>query len=138
MHELDKFLFFLKLYVNTANKALEILKTSLQVDNPMCWRQLKINRAGKIGPKQEYEYNFHGTDCRFSFRNYEIDFEFGFDGRVGGFNSWKLFCFSEDGTKEFTEFRDEQLIEDLLKLALEKGLVNQPHKKQQDYLFYLK
>ena len=84
----NRFMRMVVLYVNTAFKALDILKDHLKVDNPMYWRQSDIPRSGLLNNSSEYR--FHGVCCELKNDDYEIDFEFGFDGRVGGVSSWRL------------------------------------------------
>ncbi len=103
----------------------------------MYWRQSGVPKSGRIGPNMKYEYIFHGTDCKFNFGDSEIDFEFGYDGRVGGFSEWKLFCFAEDGSSGFSEFKDEKYVKMCVEKAKRNGLIDRPYLNESDEMYYL-
>ncbi len=133
----ENFKILLRLYVSTAEEAHKVLKQYLNIETPMYWRQSNIPQTGKLGNNQEHEYRFHGTDCKFHYENYEIDFTFGFDGRVGGIDPWKLYRFAEEGPRKFSELNDEKIIRKLILEAEKTGLVSRPFKEYQDDLYYL-
>ncbi len=134
---MECFIQFLTLYAETAENACGLLRRYLEIDNPMYWRQSGLAKSGQIGPNMEYEYIFHGTDCKFNFGGSKIDFEFGYDGRVGGFNEWKLLCFAQDGTSNYTQFRNESVLEKCFEKAKVDGFIDMPYLNQSDTLYYL-
>ena len=115
----------------------ELFKDYTGLDNPMHWRQVGLPRSGSFGSNGQYQYLFHGIGCRFQLVDREIDFDFGHDGRVDGFNMWWLRCFAEDSTDVFPEFRDEQLLRTCFEEACKIGQIGQLYKSAQDDLFYV-
>src|SRR6185295_8225991 len=67
-------------------------------DELMYWRQAGLPREGFVDPEQTIEYFFHGIGCRVSLPSGEVDWDFGHDGRLDGFDAWRLGCFAEDAT----------------------------------------
>ena len=134
---MERFVQFIVLYRRTANSANNLLKRYLKIENPMFWKQSGAPKAGWIGSNMEYEYTFHGTDCTFNFGDSQIEFEFGYDGRVGGFNGWKLFCFAEDGTGDYPEFQDDNYINKCIEKAKKNRIISTPFIEKSDDLYYL-
>jgi hypothetical protein len=134
---IDRLLGLVKEFQKQAEIACSELRTHLKLEEPMLWRQSGTPRSGCIGLNDEFEYEFHGTDCRFKWAGGEIDFDFGFDGRVDGFDEWKLWRFSRNGTLEYPEFRDENFLRSTVQAASKAGYIGKPYEAEQDSLWYV-
>jgi hypothetical protein len=119
-------------------KANELLREHLQLENPMYWHEAGISQTGYCGPNQTIRYFYHGIGCKVGTKNLLIDWDYGFEGRVDGFDHWRLIQFAEDSTDNFPEFRDSDLLGTVFGEAIKKGLIHQPFLSQQDNLFYLR
>lgn len=57
-------------------------------------------RVARRGWAGDIHYVFHGLGCRATTRTGQsIDFEFGTDGVVGGFDAWRVWRYAEDRCK---------------------------------------
>ncbi|MEN4710603.1 DUF6896 domain-containing protein [Pantoea agglomerans] len=82
------------------------------------WIYLDIPTEGKLNDGTKY-YK-HGAGCLVSLNIGEVDFDFGEDGEIGGFNSWWLFKFSENKLIDYG-FNSIDEIDKFLNEALEAG-----------------
>jgi hypothetical protein len=112
----DRLIEFIREYQMRVREAALLLKTKLALDNPMYWRQAKVERMGLLDPERQISYEFHGSGCRVCLPSGEVDWDFGYDGRLDGLKSWFLWCFAHDGTNNCPEFKD--------KASLESGVLN--------------
>jgi hypothetical protein len=99
-------------------------------------RDRKIPKNGSIDD-YDVSFNFHGIGCRVEGKDANIDFDFGPDGMVGGFDSWRLLQFIEScenyDSKDFTH---EKLDSDIRALVT-SGVVLAPKLEPSPHLFYL-
>ncbi|WP_350996095.1 hypothetical protein [Shewanella sp. TB7-MNA-CIBAN-0143] len=86
------------LFLSKVHKAEEIMKEHFKIEEPMYFRQSGIERSGKF---YSYSYAFHGIGCRFKFESFTVDFDYAENGRIDGFDLWRLSRFGE----QFDEFR---------------------------------
>jgi hypothetical protein len=95
-----------------------------------------LPRRGYIPGRPRIVYKFHGIGLRLRIGSRKIDFDFGFDGRTGGFNEWWLWLFAKDRPEQFPEFQDKERIEAALAEARQAGEVGQPFLHRYDWLMY--
>lgn len=94
------------------------------------WIELDIPTEGELISGERY-YK-HGTGCLVTLSTGEVDFDFGENGEIGGFNSWWLFRFAGNKLKNYG-FNNIDEIEQFLNEELEAGKIICP-----DYdLYYL-
>ena len=74
------------------------MKEHFKIEEPMYFRQSGIERSGKL---DSYSYAFHGIGCRFKFEGFTVDYDYAENGRIDGFDLWRLSRFGE----QFDEFR---------------------------------
>jgi hypothetical protein len=114
----------IELYINTVNELSKKLTDCLKVNN-LCdrgeRRERKIFLKGECN-KYSLKYYFHGIGCHIETTTIEIDFDFGDNCSLGGFDIWRLWCFISDNnlSKKFNIFKDKVFLEKIL-LELEKN-----------------
>lgn len=80
------------------------------------WIEMDISPHGELDGG--IPYYKHGAGCEVSFTTGQIDFDFGAQGEVGGFDVWRLLTFAEDRLSEYgfeSEAEVEQCFEDAIK-----------------------
>jgi len=115
-----------------------LLQKNLGVANPMYWRQANIPQNGFLASGQSCQYYFHGIGCFVETPEWVIDWDYGYEGRIDGFDPWRLYKFAEQTSQNYPEFRDQRVLEDAFQDAIGKGLIHQPYLSLQDWLYYLK
>jgi len=118
-------------------EANELLRKHLHLENPMFWRQAGIAQTGYCDSNKSIRYFYHGIGCRVEAQNLSIDWDYGFDGRVDGFDFWRLRTFAEYSTNDFPEFRDKETLEAVYQEAIRQKLIYQPFLQKPDNLYYL-
>jgi hypothetical protein len=132
----DRLTEFIREYQMQVREAALLLQTKLGLDNLMYWRQDKIERMGILDPERQISYEFHGSGCRVSLPSGEVDWDFGYDGRLDGLNPWFLWCFAQFGAN-FPEFKDKVTLDEAFSAAVRQGLIHRPFMAFQDDLYYL-
>jgi hypothetical protein len=99
-------------------------------------RGMGFPRRGYLRGRPRITYKFHGVGLRLRIGGRKIDFDFGFDGRTGGFNEWWLWLFAKDRPARFGEFVDEERLKSALAEAREAGEIGKPFLSRQDSLEY--
>jgi hypothetical protein len=99
-------------------------------------RERGFPRRGYLPGQPRITYKFHGVGLRLRIGRRKIDFDFGFDGRTGGFNEWWLWLFAKDRLARFGEFMDEERMKAALDEARETGEIGKPFLDRQDSLEY--
>jgi hypothetical protein len=104
----------------------------------MYWRQSGLAIEGFIDPERSIEYGFHGIGCWVNLPSGEVDWDFGQEGRLDGFDAWRLWRFAEDGTDKFPEFKRKETLDEAFSHAVAHGIICAPFKGRQDNLYYLR
>jgi Domain of unknown function (DUF6896) len=134
----DRFLKMIEAFQRQTARANALLQEFLHLVNPMYWRQGGISRTGYCGPGNSIHYYYHGSGCTVESDDLLIDWDYGLDGRVDGFDLWRLWRFAEESTNSFPEFRDEEVLEGVFQEAIKRKLIHQPFLAKQDDLYYLR
>jgi hypothetical protein len=135
---LDHLVALIKEYQSRVQEAASLLREYKGLANPMYWRQDDIPREGFLDSERTIEYRFHGIGCWMKLPEGEINWDFGYDGRLDGFREWFLWQYAEYGTKNFPEFRDQKALERTFAEAKSKGLIQRSYLSLQDDLYYLR
>ena len=104
----------------------------------MSWRQCNLPQAAFLDPENKISYSFHGIGCRDDLPEGEIDWDFGNEGRLDGFDAWRLWRFADEGTESFSEFKNKSLLDKTFAEAISDGMIHRPHRHLQDDLYYLR
>ncbi|MBK8145060.1 MAG: hypothetical protein IPK62_08710 [Bacteroidetes bacterium] len=83
-----------------------------------------IPRQGSFGIIKWYA--FHGCGLHAKLSDSEIDFDFGEDDRVDGFDAWRLRIFAESKPNIFPEFITEKVIQIELDNLQKAGKIYKP------------
>ncbi|RKH45241.1 DUF6896 domain-containing protein [Corallococcus sicarius] len=83
-------------------------------------RSKEIPRVGTTS--DGLEFAFHGIGCRFSDGESSVDFDFTPDGKMSGFDAWRLHEFSRDNASSGGE-RSPEEVKEALKRLLNRGLI---------------
>jgi hypothetical protein len=133
MHE--DLLHLIREYQKRTAEACELLRSYLQLDDPMSWRAAAVPQVGDLGADSKYA--FHGTGVTVTTSTGSINFDFGHDGRADGFSPWKLADLAGQLGGSFIRFGEWLKLKKELDLAVAEGWVQRPFLVQQDDLYYL-
>jgi hypothetical protein len=122
-------------YLSRTTEACRLLKTHLQLDNPMLWRERNVAQVGALGEGSRYAY--HGTGVTVDLDGHSINFDFGVDGRCDGFSPWKLADLARQLGARYERFGNWMELREYLDGAVEEGWVHRPFLNEQDDLYYL-
>ena len=75
----------------------------------------------------------HGYGCCIHLQSGRVDWNFGSEGQIDGFDLFRLHEFVHKGTQDFPEFRDEAMLTAIFAEAELKGLIY----KSDDVLYCL-
>ena len=88
------------------------------------WYTKVIKRCGKVTRGVKYE--LHGIGCRINLSTGSVDFDYGPNGEINGFDTWRLYNFARERPSKHREYCDEETIkkelEEYLKLKKSKKL----------------
>ena len=132
-----RFLGLIDAFRNATASALAAVLERTGLTHPFDRLRAGVPRQATLEGDPALTYEFHGGGLRVQVWGREVDFDFGFDGRAGGFNAWSLTRFAELGTEEYPEYREARTVERQLALAVVAGIVVQPFRDRQDDLYYL-
>ena len=108
-------------YLKNAHKLAQQLCDSFAQDD------LISGRCNKAMPRTGVtntglEFRFHGIGCWISDGNVSVDFDFMPDGRIGGFDAWRLHIFSKENPS-IVGIRSLQEVQIALDSLLEQGSI---------------
>lgn len=83
-----------------------------------------IPRQGSFGIIKSY--GFHGCGLYAKLADSEIDFDFGDDNRVDGFDAWRLKGFADSKPKLYSMFNTEKRIQSELDKLEQSGQIHNP------------
>lgn len=113
--------------------ANELLKQHLNTQEPHNWHT-HIEQAGLLDGK--FKYFFHGVGCAVHLSETDVvDFDYGSNGRIDGFDDWRLGAFVEKRKEQFPSVTPED-IKHWLADALALGEIERPSSEMYGNLFY--
>ncbi|MBA4239552.1 MAG: hypothetical protein C0448_02410 [Sphingobacteriaceae bacterium] len=83
-----------------------------------------IPRQGSLGIIKDY--SFHGCGLYAELNGVEIDFDFGDNNRVDGFDAWRLKHFAESKKSIYPNFVTEKAVQIELDKLTQLGQINKP------------
>jgi len=120
-------------FLKDVEKANQLLESHLQTDTPFQW-QGSFEQIGLLNGK--HKYFFHGIGCKVHLsENETIDFDYGLNGRIDGFDEWRLICFYESRRIRYPLLSKEN-INLLFKEAIKSKSIIQLNIKSYDSLYY--
>ncbi|WP_339100302.1 hypothetical protein WKQ99_19585 [Pseudomonas atacamensis] len=73
------------------------------------WRTEAIKRCGKVTRGVKYE--LHGIGCRINLSTGSVDFDYGPNGEINGFDVWRLYNFARERPSKYKKYCDKKNIE---------------------------
>jgi hypothetical protein len=127
----------IRVFQAATSRGLALFLERAALPHPFDWRAAGLPRTGTLAGEPPIEYAFHGIGLRLRLGAEELDFDFGFDGRTGGFNEYWLGEFASQRPAEFPQFQDRATLRAVLAAARAAGEVVRPYRDRQDELEYL-
>ncbi|WP_447891509.1 DUF6896 domain-containing protein [Pseudomonas atacamensis] len=73
------------------------------------WRTKAIKRCGRVTRGVKYE--LHGIGCRINLSTGSVDFNYGPNGEINGFDVWRLYNFARERPSKYKKYCDKKNIE---------------------------
>ncbi|WP_428847433.1 DUF6896 domain-containing protein [Pseudomonas pergaminensis] len=97
-------------YLNHVYEATELLERYFGTKNILrLWRSGKIPQRGSV--TKDVTYELHGIGCCVYLSNLYIDFDYGPDDRVDGFDIWRLYNYACELPHKYKQYTDEGYLE---------------------------
>lgn len=107
-------------YLAQVKKATDLLEKTFGTKNILrLWRSNKIPRRGSVTDDVTYEP--HGIGCSVYLSEICVDFDFGPDERVDGFDAWRLYMYACEVPHRFKKYTDREFLEREFDEYLKKG-----------------
>ena len=88
-------------------EANELLKKYLDTEEPHNWGP-PIEQVGVLGGK--HKYFFYGVGCKVHLSKMDIvDFDYGANGRIDGFDEWRLCGFISTRSKKYPHIQESDI-----------------------------
>lgn len=121
-------------YLNKVEDGVSLLKNQTGGEHPLkAWGNKKIPQAGKLSDHIEYE--FHGIGCALIFTDCEVDFDFGPEDRIDGFDLWRLNQYLSSCLNKYSGYNTEKLKSDFEE-AVKSGAISKLNHSQSRLYFY--
>ncbi|WLT32336.1 hypothetical protein [Geothrix sp. PMB-07] len=134
--DLSRFNQLIDAYQARVRLAVSLFKAHRGISDLMDWRRQGLSRMGFIDVEQQFEYAFHGAGCRVETPEGPIDWDFGDNGRVDGFDLWRLSVFVQSTPEAFPEFEDGAVLGQAFTAAVQSGIIRKDPKEQVPHLYY--
>ncbi|MFL1505410.1 DUF6896 domain-containing protein [Pseudomonas sp. O64] len=97
-------------YLEQVKKATDLLEYSCGTKNILrLWRIQKKPRCGMVIGDVTYE--LHGIGCCVYLSGICIDFDYGPDGRVDGFDAWRLYIYACELPKRHKKYTSKEALD---------------------------
>ncbi|WP_456026360.1 DUF6896 domain-containing protein [Pseudomonas capeferrum] len=97
-------------YLARVKSATALLEDSFGVKNILgLWRSKKIPQRGPVTAGVTYE--LHGIGCCVYLSEICIDFDHGPDGRVDGFDAWRLYMYACELPHKYKKYTNKEFLE---------------------------
>lgn len=97
-------------YIYQVKKATDLLEQTFGTKNILrLWRSNQIPQRGRITDNISYE--LHGIGCRVDFSGVCIDFDYGPNERVDGFDPWRLYIYACEVTHRYKKYTNQNTLE---------------------------
>ncbi|KAA8739103.1 hypothetical protein FE275_19240 [Pseudomonas koreensis] len=97
-------------FLSKVESGTELLQKKFGTRNILrLWRSKQIERCGEI--TDEIQYELHGVGCAIHFPSESVDFDYGSDNRIDGFDVWRLYIYASDRPSKYKKYCDKKTIE---------------------------
>jgi hypothetical protein len=109
-------------YTLRTEAAVAQLRSELGVDDLLDgWHRNEFPQRGRL--RDGSEYQFHGIGCSVEQGEVDLDFDFGADGRTGGFDAWRLWRFATQFPDRYPNFQQRHVVELAIQSMVSEGAV---------------
>lgn len=135
-----QFLELIEEYQRRVREAASLFQRFKAIDpgELMYWRQTGLPQIGFLDPEFRIKYCFHGIGCRVDLPSGTVDWDFGHDGRLDGFDAWRLWLFAVSMKGHFPRFAEKEVLDKAFREAVSLGIIHKPYCNLQDGLYYLR
>jgi len=85
------------------------------------WRSKQIERCGEI--TDEIQYELHGVGCAIHFPSESVDFDYGSNNRIDGFDVWRLYIYASDRPSKYKKYCNQKIVEKEFKEYIASGRI---------------
>lgn len=118
-------------------RGLALFRQHRGLDDILFWREHGLSRTGCLDADGHHDYFFHGIGCRLQLGpDLSIDWDFGHDGRMDGFDLWRLKLFLEERPK-LQRILPPTALKESFEAAIRDGSIVSPWRAEHDNLYYL-
>jgi hypothetical protein len=97
-------------FLSKVESGTELLQKKFGTRNILrLWRSKQIERCGEI--TDEIQYELHGVGCAIHFPSESVDFDYGSNSRIDGFDAWRLYIFASDRPLIYEKYCDKKTLE---------------------------
>lgn len=112
----------IKGFLSKVEEGTTLLKKKFGTRNILrLWRSGQIERCGEIIDGVEYE--LHGVGCAIHFPTELVDFDYGPNNRIDGFDVWRLYMYAADRPEEYKKYTDINFLESEFKSYIDSGRI---------------
>ncbi len=107
-------------YLAHVKKATGLLEQSFGTKNILrLWHSKQIPRRGAV--TQDVTYELHGIGCSVFLSEICVDFDYGPDERVDGFDAWRLYMYACEVPSRYEKYTVKKFLEREFSEYLKKG-----------------
>jgi hypothetical protein len=119
-------------YITRQKFVAKLLKDNFNINHAKEKDKRKVPGHGALPKNPEWKYKFHGIGCELTNTQTGevVDFDYGDNGELGGFDDWKLSLFVREEIKlgklpekNYNYFSNESNWEKILHIFVMKGIV---------------
>ncbi|PIF48170.1 hypothetical protein CLU80_0405 [Pseudomonas sp. 29] len=97
-------------FLSKVESGTELLQKKFGTRNILrLWRSKQIERCGEI--TDEIQYELHGVGCAIHFPSESVDFDYGSNSRIDGFDVWRLYIYASDRPHIYEKYCDKKTLE---------------------------
>ncbi|KII31504.1 MULTISPECIES: DUF6896 domain-containing protein [Pseudomonas] len=97
-------------FLSKVESGTELLQKKFGTRNILrLWRSKQIERCGEI--TDEIQYELHGVGCAIHFPSESVDFDYGSNSRIDGFDVWRLYIYASDRPLIYEKYCDKKTLE---------------------------
>lgn len=121
-------------YLTQVKQATDLLERSFGTKNLLSlWRSKKIPQRGNI--TNDVTYELHGIGCRVYLSEICIDFDYGPNDRVDGFDPWRLYTYACEVPQKYKKYTNQNRLKREFDEYLKAGKAIQINNSMSDLYF---
>jgi hypothetical protein len=83
------------------------------------WRTYKIDRCGTVVGNITYE--LHGVGCIVYLPEVCVNFDYGINGRIDGFDAWRLYMYACELPNQYKKYTDKNVLDKEFEEYIQSG-----------------